>query len=261
MSDALTRKLSGYASLSPEEQAALRAAPSQVRRVGAREDIIHEGARTGGVNLVLEGFAARYKMLEDGRRQLLSYFVPGDFCDLRVFVLERMDHSIMTIAPSLMASISKEAVNDITERFPRLTRALWWSTLVEEATTREWLMNIGQRTAYERAAHLFCEICWRLRAVDLSRQTGPDSCVFDFPVTQLELGDTLGLSAVHMNRILQELRRDGLITLKSGILAILNLDTLSRVAMFDPAYLHLRDRDHGSESAPAHEHALATARA
>ena len=252
MSNALVRKLSGYTTLSDEEESALRNAPTHVRRVGARDDLVQEGDRTDGVNLVLSGFAARYKTLEDGRRQFLAYFVPGDFCDLRVFVLERMDHSIMTVSPSMVANITKETVNNLTERFPRLTRALWWSTLVEEAITREWLMNIGQRTAYERAAHLFCELCARLDAVGLAEGRG-----YDFPVTQMELGDTLGLSAVHVNRTLQELRRDGLITLGSGRLQILNLERLQQVSLFNPDYLHLRDRDKDAGSGHPRERAIA----
>ena len=251
MSDALVRKLSVYARLSPDEEAALRNAPSHVRRAGPREDIIHEGDRTDGVNLVLSGFAARYKTLEDGRRQFLAYFVPGDFCDLRVFVLERMDHSIMTVAPSAIATIPKDAIDDLTERFPRLTRALWWSTLVEESITREWLMNIGQRTAYERTAHLFCELCARMDAVGLVTNGS-----FEFPVTQMELADTLGLSAVHVNRTLQELRRGGLISLVGGRLTLLDRERLAAAALFNPDYLHLRDRDPGAGSGRPRERAI-----
>lgn len=240
MPDALLRKLDSYTQLSDAEVRAVRDAAHCVRRYGPREDIIHEGDRTDGVNLLLSGFAARYKTLEDGRRQFLAYFVPGDFCDLKVFVLTRMDHSIASVSPSAIAKLSRDTVDDLTARFPRLTRALWWCTLVEEAVTREWLLNVGQRTAYERAAHLFCELRYRLEAVELA----PDDS-FEFPVTQTELGDTLGLSAVHVNRVLQELRRDGLIAWQGKEMRILDREALERVAMFDPAYLHLGDRDRG----------------
>lgn len=243
MPDALLRKLDSYTQLSDAEVRAVREAAHCVRRYGSREDIIHEGDRTDGVNLVLSGFAARYKTLEDGRRQLLAYFIPGDFCDLKVFVLARMDHSLLSVAPSVIANLAADSVNDLTARFPRLTRALWWSTLVEEAISREWLLNVGQRTAYERAAHLFCEMRCRLAAVDLA-----PGDAFDFPLTQTELGDTLGLSAVHVNRVLQELRRDGLIAWQGREMRIPDVRALERAALFDPAYLHLGDRDRGGGS-------------
>jgi len=171
------------------------------------EDVISQGDRTGGVKLLLDGFACRYKVLEDGRRQIIAYFVPGDLCDLRVFILKRMDHSIGAVVTSKVATISPENVLKLTHNYPTLTRALWWSTLVEEAIAREWLVNVAQRDALERMAHLFCELLYRFRAVDLNQG---NSCTL--PLTQVELAETLGLSPVHVNRTLQALRRRKLIT-------------------------------------------------
>ena len=234
MNNPLLRKLSNFTELSAEESAALVDCCKDVREVAAREDVIAQGDRTGGVKLLLEGFACRYKTLEDGRRQIVAYFVPGDLCDLRVFILKRMDHSIGAIASSRVATLSPDNVMKLMHNYPTLTRALWWSTLVEEAIAREWIVNVGQRNARERMAHLFCELLYRFRAVGLNQGL---SCTL--PLTQVELAETLGLSSVHVNRTLQELRRRKLITLNGGTLTIQNLKALEKLSFFNPDYLHL----------------------
>jgi CRP-like cAMP-binding protein len=234
MTNPLLRKLGNFTALSEEESKAVDDCCQDIREVAAREDVISQGDRTGGVKLLLEGFACRYKVLEDGRRQIVAYFVPGDLCDLRVFILKRMDHSIGALVASKVATISPENVLRLTHSYPTLTRALWWSTLVEEAIAREWIVNVGQRNALERMAHLFCELLYRFRAVGLNQGM---SCTL--PLTQVELAETLGLSAVHVNRTLQELRRKKLITLENGTLTIQDLDALKEISFFNPDYLHL----------------------
>src|SRR3984885_11177161 len=141
MNNPLLRKLSNFAALSEEESTAVVDSCRDVRDVGAREDVISQGDRTGGVKLLLDGFACRYKTLEDGRRQIVAYFVPGDLCDLRVFILKRMDHYIRVIEPSRVATIAPENVLKLIHNYPTLTRALWCSILVEEAITRQWIVN------------------------------------------------------------------------------------------------------------------------
>ena len=245
MDNPLLRKLSNFTALSAEESTAILDCCKDVRQVGAREDIIAQGDRTGGVKLLLDGFACRYKTLEDGRRQIVAYFVPGDLCDLRVFILKRMDHSIGAIAPSRVATIAPDNVLKLMHDYPNLTTALWWSTLVEEAIAREWIVNVGQRNALERMAHLFCELLYRFRAVGLNQGL---SCTL--PLTQVELAETLGLSSVHVNRTLQELRRQKLITLDAGTLTIQNLKALEELSFFSAEYLHLDYRaDKPSEAA------------
>jgi CRP-like cAMP-binding protein len=145
-----------------------------------------------------------------------------------------MDHSIGAIAPSKVATISPDDMLKLMHVYPTLTRALWWSTLVEEAIAREWIVNMGQRNALERMAHLFCELLYRFRAVGLNQGL---SCTL--PLTQVELAETLGLSSVHVNRTLQELRRQELITLNGGTLTIQNLPALEDLSFFNPEYLHL----------------------
>ena len=235
----LLRKLANFTKLTDEECAAVKECTQDVHEFAAREDVISQGDRTGGVKLLLEGFACRYKVLEDGRRQIVAYFVPGDLCDLRVFILKRMDHSIGAIVASKVAEIAPDDVLKLTHNYPTLTRALWWSTLVEEAIAREWIVNVGQRNALERMAHLFCELLYRFRAVGLNEG---NSCTL--PLTQVELAETLGLSSVHVNRTLQELRRQKLITLENGTLTIQDLKALKEVSFFNPDYLHL---DYSSE--------------
>jgi len=220
-------------------------AAERVRRFGPREDIIREGDNPRHLKLILDGHARRYKTLEDGRRQIVAFFVPGDLCDLHAFVLKRMDHSIGTLSPVRLAEIPRDTVLDLTERHPRVTRALWWGTLVDAATSREWTVNVGQRTATERVAHLLCELFVRLRAVGLARG---DAC--ELPITQTDLADALGLSAVHTNRVLQELRAEGLIGRRGGTLTVPDLEALQAAALIDANYLHL---DHEGREFDANE--------
>jgi CRP-like cAMP-binding protein len=229
----LIRKLENFTTLSEEEQHALRLVASRTKRLGARQDIVCEGELPDAIHLVLDGFACRYKTLSDGRRQILAHFIPGDFCNLRVFILSEMDHSVATLTPATIASISHQDLLTLTDRHPRITQALWWSEMVDEAITREWLLNLGQRKAIERMAHLICEYFLRMRAVGLTKDY---TC--ELPITQAEVGDTLGLTNVHVNRTLQELRNRKLIELRGKHLTILDLEALQKLSMFSPNYLN-----------------------
>ncbi|MGU3539266.1 Crp/Fnr family transcriptional regulator [Methylobacterium sp. A54F] len=231
----LIRKLEHFTKLAPEDVQALEeAAGVRRRQFGAREEIIAEGENPDHVSLILDGWACRYKHLVDGRRQVISFFLPGDLCDPHVFILREMDHSIGTITPVLLAEIPRETVADLTGRHPRITQALWWEMLVTSAVQREWIVNLGQRSAIERLGHLLCELFVRLQTVGL---TSGSSC--HLPLTQLDLADAMGLSNVHVNRTLQELRAAGLIDLRGKTLCIPDLDALMRASLFNPNYLHL----------------------
>lgn len=234
MDNRLVRKLERYAKLSADDRAALDELVRQnVRRLRAREDIIREGERPTHISLILQGWACRYKVLEDGRRQIISFFLPGDLCDLNVFVLRHMDHSIGAITPLAYAEVRREAFDSVAER-PRVIQAMWWDSLVMAAVQREWTVNLGQRTAFERVAHLLCELFIRLRAVGL---THGSRC--ELPVTQAELADAIGLTPVHVNRTLQELRAQGLIILQGKELTIPDLERLKDASLFNDNYLHL----------------------
>lgn len=236
MSNPLTTKLTSFSDLSAEEAAALDAVCNDTFTVKGR-DLIRVGDRPEQVFLVLNGWACRYKDLPDGKRQILAYLIPGDLCDPHIFIFEQMDHSIRAIGEARVATIPKQVILDLTERYPALARGLWWSALVDEAVSREWLVNVAQRDSYTRMAHLFCEIWLRMCQVKLT--TGG---TFDLPLTQEQLGDTLGITPVHVNRVLQRLRAEGLVTTRDRRMTIHDVDALKAAAEFDPRYLHLDAR-------------------
>lgn len=230
----LIAKFEQFTRLSAEDKEAIRRATAErVRAVPAHEDIIREGEAPKAVNVILAGWACRYKLLEDGRRQIISFFLPGDICDFNVFILRSMDHSVGTLTQVTLSELSRPTVERLTLDFSRVAQAFWWETLVNSSIQREWTLNLGQRTAYERLGHLFCELYLRLRAV--GRADG-DSC--ELPLTQAELADATGLSTVHVNRTLQELRGAGLVQLRGKTLTIPDLQALQDATMFNPNYLH-----------------------
>lgn len=236
MSNPLTTKLNSFADLSAEETAALDAVCHDTFTVKGR-DLIRIGDRPEQVFLVLDGWACRYKDLPDGKRQILAYLIPGDLCDPHIFIFEQMDHSIRTIGETRVAAIPKQVILDLTERYPALARGFWWSALVDEAVSREWLVNVAQRDSYTRMAHLFCEIWLRMCQVKLTAGGS-----FDLPLTQEQLGDTLGITPVHVNRVLQRLRAEGLVTTRARRMTIHDIDALKEAAEFDARYLHLDPR-------------------
>ena len=231
---ALIEKLGRFVSLNDEEKGALANLARNARSQRRGTDLIAEGDKPVSVFLLLEGWAFRYKSMVDGGRQIMAYLLPGDLCDVQIFLFEQMDHSIGLLSDALVAKIPAAEMLDLMDRYPRIERALMWGTLVDEATLREWLLNIGQRDALQRLSHLFCELCVRLRVVKLVDENG----TFALPLTQSELADTTGMTTVHVNRSLQRLRKDGLISLKEGRLTILDFARLSELAGFNQAYLH-----------------------
>ena len=234
----LVRKLESITDLTPEERQALLDLPMKVQAIGADQDIVREGDRPSRCCLVLQGFACRYKMTLPGKRQIMAFHISGDIPDLQSLHLSILDHSLGTITPCEVGFIRHEDVRDLVRRFPRIGDAFWRDTLVDAAIFRAWMVGMGRREAYGRIAHLLCELLVRLRAVELA-----DDHAFNLPVTQAELGDALGLSTVHVNRVLQELRGNDLITLRGGFLTVLDWDGLKTAGEFDPAYLQL-DREH-----------------
>jgi CRP-like cAMP-binding protein len=234
MANPLVRKLEHGARLSTAEKALLEGLIIGAEAVDAHCDLIAEGEAPTQVHVVLEGFACRYKTLADGGRQIMAWLLPGDFCDLHVSLLGEMDHSIATLTPSIITYLPRNGLEALTEDHPTLTHALWWATLVDEAVLREWLVNMGRRPADQRIAHMFCEVRRRLDAVGLA----PDATM-DFPLSQTDLADSAGLSPVHVNRMIQQLRDEGLISWRGRVLQVLDVGALEAFAGFDPNYLHL----------------------
>lgn len=230
----LVRKVASLASLTADERDALERLPMTIRSIPARQDIVRLGDRPSQCCLVLQGFAFRYKLIGDGRRQILLFHIPGDIPDLQSLHLPVLDHSLAALTPLTAGFIPHEAVHEVNARFPRVTSALWRNTLVDCAILREHLVSIGQRDGLSRTAHFLCEMFKRLQAVDLV-----SGFALTMPITQVEIADALGMSPVHMNRIVKDMRERRLITIDGQRLEILDWDSLVQLGDFDPSYLHL----------------------
>lgn len=230
-------KLDGYADLSEGDRALLRAITAEHRSIAQATDLIRQGEPPDGAFLMLDGFACRYKLRRTGMRQITAYLVPGDVFGLDAAPLALADHSVGTLSPCRVVRIAPEVIETLMQR-PRIADAVRMCSLVDAATSREWLVNVGRRAAPERLAHLFCELLARMQMVGLVSGDG-----YMLPVTQTDLADTTGLTSVHVNRSLQDMRREGLIELRKRRLRILDLPRLRTLAEFDPAYLHLNPRD------------------
>jgi CRP-like cAMP-binding protein len=239
----LLRRLEHYAPLPAVEKEILEATASTVRRFDTRDHLAKQGAPVDRIFIIVEGFACRYQLLPDGRRQISAYLLAGDMCDTRTFTLAKMDHSICALSPVDAAVLTPESVERLL-RLPVLSRALEWSSAVDHSITREWLISVGHRTSFERLSHLLCEIFERLQVVGLTRD---NTC--ELPLTQTEIADTLALSSVHVNRTMMELRRSGLVTFHSKTLVIHDYPALRRAAGFDVGYLHLRDHENTEAAA------------
>lgn len=230
----LTRKLSHFIPLPRADQAVLDRLTGHEEQFPTHADIVTEGMAPRSVFLLKEGLAVRYRLLPDGGRQIMTFLIPGDLCDYHVFLLAAMDHSIGTLTPVRIAPISRETMMDTFARHPRISAALWWSSMQEEAMLRERIVSLGRRDARGRIAYLLCELLWRHHAIGLV-----EGGRFSLPLTQVELGDTLGLTPVHVNKVLQEFRRRGLLTMEHRVLNVLNLDGLRSIAAFNNDYLQL----------------------
>ena len=235
MANPLTMKLEQFTSFDPEERQRLDQLLSYPTETYSRGDtIIRQGKKVDDIHLVLTGLAARSKTLRSGDRQFMALLVPGDLCDVEVFILEGMDHDITALTDTTCVLIPAKIIEGLLTESTKLTRALWWSTMSDSAILREWIVDHGSRDAIERIAHLICEMLIRYRMVG---ETTDDS--FPFLLTQEELADATGITPVHANRMLQQLRGDGLIDLTGKVLTVLDPKRLQRVAKFDSTYLHL----------------------
>ncbi len=206
----------------------------RILKAAAGDDLVHEGTCSSSVRLMLSGWACRYKLLEDGRRQIVGFILPGDTCDAYIYLLPETDHAIAALTPVIYAELESACFEELIRQDKSISEAMLCETLVANSIQREWSINLGRRDAFERVAHLFCELFERLRAVGLVKDNA-----FWFPVTQSDLADATGLSPVHLNRILQQLRNSGLIVLRDRTLTLHDFEMLCRVGMFHPAYLHL----------------------
>jgi CRP-like cAMP-binding protein len=234
MPNPLVRKLERFAELSDAEKAMLQGLCADSRIVQSGTEIIAEGAKPENVSLILEGYACRYKLSETGERQIVAFLVPGDLCDLHIFILKEMDHTIGAIGPVTLVDIPRDKLLAVFNEHVNVTRALWWSTLVDESTLREWIVNIGTRSSYERAAHLLCELCLRLETVGLA---SGNEC--EIKLRQEDISDAVGLTRAHVNTSLQTLQEQGVLRLGRGSIKVLDLARLKKAGRFSEVYLHL----------------------
>jgi CRP-like cAMP-binding protein len=230
----MIRKLESVFTLTDDERQALENLPMQTAAIKADQDIVREGDAPSRSCLLLSGFACTYKMTVQGKRQIVSFDLPGDIPDLQSLHLKVLDNSLSTISPCSVGFITHDDLHDLCTRYPRIAAAFWRETLIDAAIFREWVLNVGRREAYTRIAHVLCELLTRLRAVDLVED---HACTL--PITQGEFADAIGVTPVHVNRVLQAMRADGLIEQKGDRLNIPDWEKLKQAGEFDPTYLHL----------------------
>lgn len=237
-------KMEQFTRFTGEERRRLEALTGERQRsFAAKSDLIREGDTTQELHLVLSGLGARYKLLPDGSRQILAFLIPGDLCDAEVFVLREMDHGIVALAETRCALIRADTMRSLLREVSPLAEALWWGTMTDAAVLRERIIDHGRRDARERIAHLFYEMLIRHRMIGEA-----DGNRFGFPVTQEDIADATGLTPVHVNRMVQQLREEGIIEMRSRVLKVLDPEGLKRAARFDPNYLHLTRTEQGDEA-------------
>ncbi|MCJ8156616.1 Crp/Fnr family transcriptional regulator [Sphingomonas sp. LaA6.9] len=234
----LVTKLGNFVDLQADDLQLIRAWSLPAIRLATGTTFIAEGDRPERICLLLEGWGYRYKTLRDGNRQILAFLLPGDMCDLHAFILSKADHDIAMLTDATVAFVSGKDVMQAVDSHPRLTRALWWSTLVDEGIAREWIVNLGRRRAVHRVAHLFCELWLRLRMLGMTSDGE-----FLFPLSQEVLSDAVAMTPVHVNRMLRELRERNLLEFRDKHVAIPDVGRLMSFVDFDPSYLQLERRD------------------
>ena len=224
--------------VSAHEEQAIRDAMLDPVDVAARTTIIRAGQLLSTSTMLLEGLMCRYKDLRNGERQITELHLAGDFVDLHSFSLKRLDHNIMALTPCRIAPVPHDRLTRITEEHAHLARMYWFSTNLDAAIHREWEVSLGRRSAISKTAHLFCELHVRLGLVGLADETS-----YDLKLTQVDIAECLGLTAVHVNRTLRDLREQGAVEFSKGRVTIGDMTKLRRIAEFEPAYLYL-ERQH-----------------
>ncbi len=232
MPNALLRKLGNYAHFTADEVDCVLGLQENRSTIGKSTDIFHEGQEERGAYLLLDGWAFAYKLVPDGGRQVIAFLMPGDFLGLRSILLRVSDHAVATFTDCAVVSISIDRLIAAFDEFPRVGMAMLWSISRDEAVIVEHLVNIGRRGGIERTAHFFLEMGKRLQMAGLAHEHD-----FKFPFSQYLLADALGLTSIHINRVLRELRERNLIELKNRNIIITDVPGLIDLAGFDSDYL------------------------
>ena len=232
--DVHIRKLRARFELSAEEERFIRESVTEHRDHPADQTIVRAGEELHHSRILLSGFVGRYKDLQSGTRQITELSLPGDWTDLHGFTLKRLDHNVVALSPCRVALVPHSRLEIMMRDHPRLTRIYWFGTNLDAAIHREWELCLGRRPGVSRMAHLFCETYVRLDLVGLV-----EGGSYHLPISQMELGECLGLTSVHVNRTLQQLRESGAMDFRSGRVTIHDMEALASIAEFDPAYLYL----------------------
>jgi CRP-like cAMP-binding protein len=233
--DVLIRKLQEHSVLNGADQAAIRRLPATERHIAADGDIVRQGDKPTVSVVVLNGMVARYHTLPSGRRQYLSLHIGGDMPDSQTLFIDTMDHGVCAIDDVLVALIPHSALLGLFDERPSVAAAVWRETLIDAAIFREAITNNSGRPLQTRLAHLFCEQYYRARAGGHAK---PGSC--RLPLTQTQIGETLGASLPSITRALQALRRTGFVDWRGGTLSMRNWPRMAELGDFNPAYLHLK---------------------
>jgi CRP-like cAMP-binding protein len=232
--DRMVHKFATRAHLDEGDRAALYNLPFDIREVAANRYIVREGDRPPGATLIVSGLAYRHKVTVDGSRQILSVHIPGDFVDLEGSLLRIADHNVQALTPCEIAIVQRDALVSLIDSHARLARAMWVDTLIDGSIFREWIVNVGRRDARAGMCHLLCEFARRLEAAGMAEAGG-----YELPMTQEQLADALGITPVHVNRVLRDLDREGLIVRSKRFVRVPNWEALRKVAGFNELYLHL----------------------
>ncbi|MBB4039162.1 CRP-like cAMP-binding protein [Microvirga flocculans] len=234
MTNPLIQKLERHGILFQDERQILQQIIARTVVYKPREEIAHGGSSLSYSSLIVSGFAVRQNHSPEGQRQITALHIPGDFADLHSFLLKPLDDGVVALTTCTVALVAHSDLKEITRCFPYLTRVLWFCTLVDAAIHRAWLTTLGRMEARARLAHFLCELRDRLDSVGLVNENS-----FEMPITQEELGDAFGISTVHVNRVLQELRSEGLITSQGKLMIINDWARLQEAAQYNPEYLHV----------------------
>jgi CRP-like cAMP-binding protein len=230
---ALVRRLQTSSGISEEDLREVHELPITVREYPAERAVVRDGERATECCLIAEGFCVRSKTISDGRRQILSIHIPGEIPDLMSLFLHVMDHDLSTLTPCTLGFIKHETLQKLHRRRPNVAEMFWRDTLIDSAMFREWIVNVGQRPAPARLAHVMVELRERLKVIGRA-----DGNRFDMPLTQEQIGEALGITAVHANRVIKQLRQDGIVDLHRGRVTVLDEGKFQELADFDNRYLH-----------------------
>jgi CRP-like cAMP-binding protein len=229
----MVRKLERRAKLDDDDRAALLALPHQIRTVAAGAHTIRDGEKSESCGLLLSGFAYRHKITGEGGRQVLALHLAGDFLDLQNSLLRVSDHNVQMLTDGEVAFIPRDAIRALALAQPAVGVAMWVDTMVDSSIFREWVVNVGRRDARSRIAHILCEFSMRLEEAGLAQNHR-----YELPMSQEQLADAVGLTSVHVNRVLRQLEEEGLIGRRKRAIVIEDWARMRHVGDFNERYLH-----------------------